>query len=105
MAVRNDAVADEGRTRALIDKARALSRLSDESSADPPPSRPERFRDLAVRALRSAEISVGRFAEYMGISRQTAMAYVAGPLEHRRHVRGSHRRRRQSSRQRSTLPT
>jgi Zn-dependent peptidase ImmA (M78 family)/transcriptional regulator with XRE-family HTH domain len=76
MAVKNDATADEERTRALIDKARALSRLSDESSADPPPSRPERFRDLAVRALRSAEISVGRFAEYMGISRQAAMAYV-----------------------------
>jgi predicted HTH domain antitoxin len=31
---------------------------------------------LAVRALRNAEISVGRFAEYMGISRQAAMAYV-----------------------------
>jgi predicted HTH domain antitoxin len=76
MAVKDDAPVDEGRMRALIDRAHALSRLSDESSADPPPSRPERFRDLAVRALRSSEISVGRFAEYMGISRQAAMAYV-----------------------------
>lgn len=76
MAVKTDGTAEEERTRALIDRARALSRMSDESSADPPPNRPERFRDLAVRALRNAELSVGRFAEYMGISRQAAMAYV-----------------------------
>jgi XRE family transcriptional regulator, fatty acid utilization regulator len=76
MAVKNEAAADEERTRAFIDKAHALSRMGDEASADPPPSRPERFRDLAVRALRNAELSVGRFAEYMGISRQAAMAFV-----------------------------
>jgi hypothetical protein len=75
MAMKNEAAADEERTRAFIDKAHALSRMGDEASADPPP-RPERFRDLAVRALRNAELSVGRFAEYMGISRQAAMAYV-----------------------------
>lgn len=75
MAVKNDAAADEERTRAFIDKAHALSRMGDEASAVPPP-RPERFRDLAVRALRNAELSVGRFAEYMGISRQAAMAFV-----------------------------
>lgn len=49
MAAKNDAPADEERTRALIDKARAQSRLSDEASADPPPPRPERFRDWRGR--------------------------------------------------------
>jgi Zn-dependent peptidase ImmA (M78 family)/transcriptional regulator with XRE-family HTH domain len=75
IAMKNHA-ADKARTRALIEMARQHSHASDETCLDPPPARPDRFRDLAVRALRNAEISVGRFAEYMGISRQEAMAYV-----------------------------
>jgi XRE family transcriptional regulator, fatty acid utilization regulator len=68
--------ADAARTRELIAKARLLDRASDEESNSSPPARPERFRALASRALRNAEISAGRFAEYMGISRQAAMEYV-----------------------------
>lgn len=75
IAMKNHA-ADEASTRGLIEKARRHAHLADEGSGDQPLGRPERFRDLAVRALRNAEISVGRFAEYMGISRQAAMAYV-----------------------------
>lgn len=42
----------------------------------PPPPFPERYRTLAVQALHRGEISVGRFAEYLGISRQKATAYL-----------------------------
>ena len=44
-----------------------LRRLSRHLPADVP---------IGLRVLRSADISVGRFAEYMGISRQAAIAYV-----------------------------
>lgn len=40
--------------------------------ADDPPLRPPRFRALAIRALRQGEISLGRFAEYLEISRRDA---------------------------------
>ena len=42
----------------------------------PPPTIPERYRTLAIQALHRGEISVGRFAEYVGISRQKAMSYL-----------------------------
>jgi Zn-dependent peptidase ImmA (M78 family)/DNA-binding XRE family transcriptional regulator len=42
--------------------------------AEPTPPRPERFTALALTALERGEISIGRFAEYMGISRYRAMA-------------------------------
>jgi len=49
----------------------------------PPPPYPERYRTLAVQALHRGEISLGRFAEYLGISRQKAMAYLRQePLNH-----------------------
>ncbi len=38
-----------------------------------PPSLPPRFRALAIRALREGQMSVGRAAEYLGISRREAM--------------------------------
>lgn len=40
---------------------------------DEPPKRPERFRALALRALRDGRLSIGRFAEYLGMSRSQAM--------------------------------
>lgn len=42
----------------------------------PPPDYPERYRALAIQALHRGEISLGKFAEYLGISRQKAMAYL-----------------------------
>jgi Zn-dependent peptidase ImmA (M78 family)/transcriptional regulator with XRE-family HTH domain len=43
---------------------------------DDPPIRPPRFRALAIRALRQGEVSLGRFAEYLGISRREARAMM-----------------------------
>jgi predicted HTH domain antitoxin len=50
--------------------------LYEERTKDDPPERPERFRSLAITALRTGNISIGRFAEYLGISRGEAMKYV-----------------------------
>lgn len=41
-----------------------------------PPKWPERYHALTVEALQSGEMSVGRFAEYLNISRNKAMEYV-----------------------------
>ena len=43
-----------------------------------PPLRPERFRALAIEALRKGEVAAGRFAEYMGISRTESLRYLEG---------------------------
>lgn len=43
---------------------------------DQPPEKPARFAALAIRALRQGELSLGRFAEYIGISRREAMRFT-----------------------------
>jgi XRE family transcriptional regulator, fatty acid utilization regulator len=69
---------DSDRTRELIKNAKLQARIFEKSQSDEPsiPKRPPRFHALAVKALRNGDISVGRFAEYLGISRREAMAYV-----------------------------
>ncbi|MEE8467074.1 MAG: ImmA/IrrE family metallo-endopeptidase, partial [Planctomycetota bacterium] len=59
---------------------RRTSRLFEDRGGEPLPDRPDRFRALALRALRAGELSTGRFAEYMGISRYRAMS-IARQLE------------------------
>ncbi len=70
---------DPDDTRAKIDRARALalpySALTPEAQEDTS-ELPERYRSLALQALRSGEISTGRFAEYMGLRRWEAMKYA-----------------------------
>lgn len=41
-----------------------------------PPGRPDRYQALAIEALQTGNISIGKFAEYMDISRHEAMSYV-----------------------------
>jgi Zn-dependent peptidase ImmA (M78 family)/DNA-binding XRE family transcriptional regulator len=62
----------ERRVLALQESAK----LYEERTQDVPPTRPERFRALAITTLRAGEISTGRFAEYLGISRGEAMKYA-----------------------------
>ena len=40
-----------------------------------PPLLPERYKNLAIRAFSKGMMSMGRFAEYIGITRQQAMGY------------------------------
>lgn len=63
-------------TQKDIARAKDLSSVFEDRTQIPAPSRPARFQALAIKALRRGEISIGRFAEYLGISRQQAMKYV-----------------------------
>ncbi len=56
---------DAAETRAKIDRARALAMPYNTVAAEPADDTselPERYRTLAIQALRSGEISTGRFA-------------------------------------------
>ena len=74
---------DREYTKARIHALHDVAKLYEERSKDVPPPRPERFRALAITTLRAGEISTGRFAEYLGISRGEAMKYVEmeGPAD------------------------
>jgi Zn-dependent peptidase ImmA (M78 family)/DNA-binding XRE family transcriptional regulator len=64
---------DKPRTEAMIERARAAATLFEERTQDDPPQRPARFVALALKALRGGDLSVGRFAEYVGTTRQRAL--------------------------------
>lgn len=66
----------EENTKRMIDQAKALAPIFEERNDTIPSIRPERYRALAIKALRHGAISTGRFAEYLDISRQEAMRYV-----------------------------
>ncbi len=57
-----------------IEVCRTFRETVDVREDTTPPQLPARFRALATRALRDGELSIGRAAEYLGISRQQAMA-------------------------------
>ncbi|MDQ2686910.1 MAG: XRE family transcriptional regulator [Armatimonadota bacterium] len=53
----------------------SLSRQTPDEDGEQAQRLPGRYQDLAQRALHDGELSVRRFAEYMGISAQEAMRY------------------------------
>lgn len=67
---------ESAQTQDDIERAKACRPLLDKRPTDKPPVWPARYHDLAVKALRRGEMSVGRFAEYLDISRRRAMEYV-----------------------------
>lgn len=75
---------DPAETRAKIDRAKVLARpyggIAQDAQEDTSEV-PERYRTLAIQALRSGEISTGRFAEYMGLRRWQAMKYADEAVE------------------------
>lgn len=60
------------RTRCVMVHYRDLTPDRDENA----PELPERYRGLAIQALRAGEISTGRFAEYLSLRRWEAMKYT-----------------------------
>lgn len=64
-------------TKRMVERARGAAAALDERVSDEPPKRPARFKVLAIRALRRGDMSLGKFAQYMGITRQQAAKYVA----------------------------
>lgn len=67
---------DTDRTRQEVERAKQLLPLLEERDSDAPPRWPARYHALAVKALRHGDISMGRFAEYLNISRREATRYV-----------------------------
>lgn len=68
--------ANNDATKRMVERARAAAATLDERVSGEPPKRPARFKMLAVRALRRGDMSLGRFAQYMGITRQKATKYM-----------------------------
>jgi len=58
----------------MLQRAREATEHVLDRPYDEPPQRPARFVSLALTALREGELSIGRFAEYVGTTRQRAMA-------------------------------
>jgi XRE family transcriptional regulator, fatty acid utilization regulator len=70
---------DQEGTKSLITRVRNLAKPYDALTPDDREDvseLPDRYRRLAIQALRAGEISVGRFAEYMGLRRWEAMKYA-----------------------------
>jgi len=67
---------DKNQTEDAIERYKKVQTFYEERKDELPPERPERFRALAVKALRSGEISIGRFAEYLDISRHEAHRFL-----------------------------
>ena len=66
---------EEG-TRQLIESVKSLREVPiGGEKTEQPAKYPERYRMLAVQALRRGELSVGRFMEYTEIGRKEAMSY------------------------------
>lgn len=68
---------EPSKTEGLVSKARQHYEVYEtRESYDVPPDRPMRFKALAIEALHTGRLSIGRFAEYMGISRTKAFDYA-----------------------------
>ena len=63
-------------TKQDIERAKMLSPLLEERENPDSHRWPARYRALAVKAIRRGELSIGRFAEYLGITRQEARRFV-----------------------------
>jgi Zn-dependent peptidase ImmA (M78 family)/transcriptional regulator with XRE-family HTH domain len=63
-------------TKRDIERAKAYATLFEDRGRGVVETYPGRYHALAVKALRRGEISIGRFAEYLDISRQQAMTYI-----------------------------
>jgi Zn-dependent peptidase ImmA (M78 family) len=74
--VYNPGQAHTDRTMREIEQAKRLTPLLGDRESSKPLPWPARYRALAVKALRRGEISIGRFAEYLSLSRHEAMRFV-----------------------------
>ena len=69
-------IADPEWTKRRIASVKSFAPLFEKREQQAPPPWPDRYEALAVQAYRRGELSIGRFAEYVGISRQEAMRMV-----------------------------
>lgn len=64
-------------TKRDVELAKRLSPLLEDRSNAKPHEWPARYRSLAIKALHRGDLAIGRFAEYLNMSRQEAMRFVA----------------------------
>ncbi len=68
----------EKQTRQYIDSGKQYIKTVRRQDIPPPGMFPERYRALAIQALQNGEISIGRFAQFMKMSRYEAQQYLTG---------------------------
>jgi len=64
-------------TKSSIDKAAQYVKTAPREDQNSPVKYPKRYRALAIKALHDGEISLGRFAKFMEISRTEAEIYLS----------------------------
>ncbi len=67
---------DEADTQKDIERYKLFAAAWEDREHDNPHERPARFVALAIKAFRQGQVSQGRFAEYMGITRRQAMKFA-----------------------------
>jgi Zn-dependent peptidase ImmA (M78 family) len=63
-------------TQRYLDSAKKLAQFHKPRESDKPEKLPERYYDLAQRALREGKLSLMQFAKYMDISYRKAQEYL-----------------------------
>jgi len=71
---------DRDKVPATLEALRPKLEFWDRSQGDSPRVRPLRFEALAREAIEKGNISTGKFAEYMGLSRTAAMSVIASEI-------------------------
>ncbi|MBA7635054.1 hypothetical protein ES703_42654 [subsurface metagenome] len=69
---------DEEKTLKFVEKVREYVKSAEREDDSNPKLLPARYRALAIRALQNGDISLGRFAKFMGIGRTEARHYISG---------------------------
>jgi Zn-dependent peptidase ImmA (M78 family) len=69
---------DEDKTKSLVDRAREYLKTVPPRYDPKPPLFPDRYQALAIKALQNGDISLGRFAKFLKISRKEAEHYLSG---------------------------
>ena len=65
------------KTRGIINNIKSEVSTRNNWRYSDSPRLPERYEALAIRALNTGQMSTGKFAEYLGISRQEAESYIS----------------------------
>lgn len=72
----------EEQTKGYIGEAKEFVSQTKRKQTPPPQKYPERYKALAIRVFRSGDISLGRFAKLMEISRKEAEQYLDRDVDH-----------------------
>ena len=73
---------EEQETKGYIDQAKEYVSHTQREDTPCPSKFPERYKALAIRVFRNGDISLGRFAKLMAISRKQAEQYLDKDVDH-----------------------